>query len=335
MKNFCVLPWYSQEINFVYGEESICCWISDKISRQDLQKKFLSDEKPHECRKCWESEKSGIESRRQMENRFLDFKMDQDLDLIKTDVIEGKSLINLYQLFVGSICNGTCVTCGPSASSAWRSLKKNVFSIRHENQQIDQNFDWYLQSINWQKAKRFNLLGGEPLLISRSFDILQKLLDVGNTNCRISFTTNGSVTLSEKQIKLIKNFTDVSCCVSIDGTGKTFEYIRYPLSWQKLLDNLSLYREIFTEVVVSFTVSNLNYHERDQIISWFKKMDLLYIENYVIEPSWFNYQVVPGHELWSKFVSEIDLQDRMKGISIKDYIPYIDNLISSGKNYDI
>jgi MoaA/NifB/PqqE/SkfB family radical SAM enzyme len=327
MKKFCVMPWYSREINLVSGKESVCCWLEKDVSRKELQYKFLSDEKPHECSKCWHSEDNNIESRRQMENRFLDFKMERNIELLEQDAVIGVAEHNIYQIFLGSICNGTCVTCGSGASSAWRSLQKNVFSIRRENQRVDQNFDRYLQSIDWQNAKRFNLLGGEPLLILRSFDILQKLLEVGNTDCRISFVTNGSVVLSRKQIELIKNFSDVSCCVSIDGTGKTFEYIRYPLSWQKTLDNLAIYQKIFSEIVVSFTVSNLNYHERDDIISWFNQMGLLYIENYVIHPEWFNYQVTPNHPLWGKFVKEIKNQDNLKNIRINDYLPDIAKLI--------
>lgn len=332
MKQFCVMPWYSREINYSTGKETVCCWIEGDINRKHLQDKFLVGDKPHECRKCWQSEDRGIESRRQMENRFLDFKMERDIELIQQDAVTGQSQANLYQVFLGSTCNGTCVTCGPGASSSWRSLLKNTISIKQENLQVDRNFEQYSGSINWKKAKRVNLLGGEPLLIKRSFDILQKLLDADNTDCRISFVTNGSVMLTDRQLELARHFTDISCCVSIDGIEKTFEYIRYPLSWQTLQDNLVLYREIFSEVVVSFTVSNLNYHDRDHIIAWFKQMGLLYIENYVTNPAWFAHDVVPGHKLWPKFVSEIDLQDQMKVINIKDYVPEVHRLIEENRN---
>lgn len=323
MKKFCVIPWYSREIDLASGQEQVCCWIQHDVSRSDLQQRFLSGEQPPECNKCWESEANNIESRRQMENRFLDFKMDRDLALLESDVEQGMARPNMYQIFLGSTCNGTCVHCSPASSSAWRGLEKRFISIRRENQQIEHHSEDIFKSINWHEAKRFNLLGGEPLLIDRSFDILTRLLEAGNTDCRVSFVTNGSVTLSPGQIKMVRHFSDISCCVSIDALDRSFEYIRYPLSWPNLLHNLQQYREIFTEVIVSFTLSNLNYHAREDIIAWFKKMGLLYIENYVIAPDWFNHEVQPGHTLWKKFVSEINRQDRLKGIDIKDYIPEI------------
>lgn len=327
MKHFCVMPWYSREVNFATGKETVCCWLKNNPDRKQLQDKFLAGEKPLECEKCWTAEDRGSESRRQMENRFLDFKIDRDISLIEQDVETSTVRTNLYQVFLGSTCNSTCATCGPGSSSLWRSLLANTISIRQENLQVDRYFEQFADSIDWGEAKRFNLLGGEPLLIKRSFDILQKLLNADNTDCRISFVTNGSVVLSAQQIETIKHFSDINCCVSIDGTGKTFEYIRYPLSWQTMLHNLEQYRQAFNEVNVSFTVSNLNCHERSDIIRWFREHGLLYIENYVVSPAWFEYLVNPAHPLWTKFVQEIARQDQLKGIKIQDYIPYVADLI--------
>jgi MoaA/NifB/PqqE/SkfB family radical SAM enzyme len=262
-----------------------------------------------------------------MENRFLDFALDQDISKIQTDAVQGCAQENLYQIFLGSTCNGTCVTCGPMASSAWRSLLKQSVSIKQEMADVDTHFQRLTHEINWSKAKRINLLGGEPLLISRSSDVLERLLEANNAGCRVSFVTNGSVTLSAKQIDLFNKFSNLTCCVSIDGVGKTFEYIRYPLTWQAVLDNLATYRDIFSEVVVSFTVSNLNYYEKPNILAWFDSMSLRYIENYVTSPTWFNYQVVPDHDLWPRFVEEIAQQDKIKGIRIRDYLPYIADMI--------
>jgi hypothetical protein len=152
-------------------------------------------------------------------------------------------------------------------------------------------------------------------------------VDASNTDCRISFVTNGNIIPTHEQIEILRHFSDINCCVSIDGIGKSFEYIRYPLRWENLQANLKIYREIFTEVNVSFTVSNLNYYDRSNIIQWFQDQKLLYIENYVSFPAWFNHQVDPSHELWPQFVQEIKRQDKLKGINIRDYLPYVADLI--------
>ena len=147
-KDFCVMPWYSREINLVSSKESVCCWAEGNITRQELQKKIQKGQHPSECRKCWQSEQQGIESRRQMENRFLDFKMDRDISLLESDATVGTAQPNMYQLFVGSICNSTCVTCDSTSSSAWRSLYKKKESIKKENHTIDQNFKQLADTIN-------------------------------------------------------------------------------------------------------------------------------------------------------------------------------------------
>lgn len=327
MKDFCVLPWYGQEINLVTNQQTVCCWLHPDVSRSELQQQFLSGARPQACQKCWKNEEQGIESRRQIENRFLDSKMDRDIEWLQQNAVMGRSEINLYQIFLGSICNGTCVTCGSHFSSAWRSLEKNTRSIRLENITTQGSFDQHIGSINWQEAKRFNLLGGEPLLLDRSWSVLEKLIEVGNTDCRISFVTNGSVKLSQQQLDLISKFSDISCCVSIDGLDKTFEYIRYPLSWTTLLQNLEIYRTVFPSVEVSFTVSNLNQQHRHLIIQWLQDQNLPFIENYVQKPAFFHYQVDHNHKLWPQFVQEIRRQDQLKGISIGDYIPHIAEMI--------
>lgn len=327
MKNFCVVPWFSDEIILPTGERSICCWLRNPVDVNVLRQDIINDNRPSACKKCWDSEDSGIESRRQMENRFLDYALDKDLENIKQDVVDGKFEPLLYQINLGSLCNSTCVTCGPGVSTAWQSLLKNQISIKIENSSVDNHFDRIKDQVNWKNLKRINLLGGEPLLIQKHVDILTKLLEHGNTTCLISFVTNGSVTLNQKQLDLFKQFKNISCCVSIDGVGDTFEYIRYPLSWNQLLRNLEQYRKVFNDVVVSFTVSNLNVYEKSSIIEWFNHQGLLYIENYVYEPACFNVDVKPGHVLWPWFVKEIERQDKLKGISIDNYIPYVANLI--------
>lgn len=327
MKHFCVMPWYSREINLKIQQDSICCWLQKPVSRLRLQQDFIDDKKPESCQKCWHLENSGIESRRQMENRFLDFALDRNIESIANKIDDAEPM--LYQFNLGSLCNSTCVTCGANASSAWQSLLKKQIKISSENDVIDRNFDYYQSTINWKTIKRINLLGGEPLLIEKSFDILDMLLSNNNTDCLVSFVTNGSVVLTKKHIDMFSKFSNISCCVSIDGTDKLFEYVRYPLSWDRTLTNIDQYRQIFREVVVSYTISNLNIHEKQNTINWFNQQGLLYIENYVQHPAYFNYNVQPGHKLWPQFVQQIAAQDKLKGISVNDYVPYLSNLLQS------
>lgn len=329
LKNFCVLPWYSQEIDLVSGTQNVCCLLPYRVERHELQQQFLTGERPSACERCWQLEDQGRESRRQIENRFLDYKANRDLVSLAQDAQQGKSNLSLYQITVGTTCNSTCVTCGPIASSAWRQLLSVPRSIQQEISTTETVYEKLLSDIDWSNLLRVNFVGGEPLLIDMTYHILDQLVSAGNTNCRISFVTNGSVTIKSYWQEIIRNFTDISCCVSIDGIGPSFEYLRYPLKWSVLLENLATYQTLFTDIEVSYTLSNLNYHERSSTIQWFQDNNLRYAENYVVNPAWFNYRVMPGHALWAKFVETVRHQDEIKRVDIGQYIPYVANLMTN------
>lgn len=326
------MPWYSNEINLDKNIQICCCHI-DKSKFENLGKlkaDFLAGKQPVACGKCWNSENDGIESKRQMENRFLDYKLDRDLSYLIQDVYDGKNKTTMLQLYVGSICNGTCVTCGYRASSAWKTLNNKPINIKNEKNTVYTNCINFLQQYDLSIIERINFLGGEPLLIKETYLILEELKNKGNIDCHISYVTNGSVQLSEKQIMMFRQFKNVNCCVSIDGMKEEFEYIRFPLKWANVVENILTYKEVFNEVTASFTISNLNYHNRSKIINWFNDNNIRYFENYVTLPQYFNYKVDPLHELWDDFVDEIKHQDELKGISIKDYIPEIASKIYDG-----
>ena len=176
---FCVLPWVSKEVNFISEVEQVCCWINvdDYRGIDNLKSDFVNNIKPKCCSRCWESESDGIESRRQMENRFLSYALDTDIENIFKDIQETDNQPTmLLQVNVGSICNGSCVTCGPVPSSQWRSLLGKGNRISVENRRIDKKFAEFKQSLDWSNVKRINILGGEPLLIKRSNEILECLL---------------------------------------------------------------------------------------------------------------------------------------------------------------
>ena len=112
--------------------------------------------------------------------------------------------------------------------------------------------------INYGSAKRVGLLGGEPLFDPKTFEILQKLIDHNNTSCFISLITNGSIHLNAKQLDLLNQFTDLNICISIDGVGPVFEYMRWPGKWSNLLENILQYKSITKNISVSYTISSLN-----------------------------------------------------------------------------
>jgi sulfatase maturation enzyme AslB (radical SAM superfamily) len=320
-KSFCVLPFYGAE--FISSNViTPCCLLPYNVDVKQLQEDILNDKRPAACQKCWVLEDQGKTSNRQLKNAMFDYYIDKDIQIIEDECRAGNFSTKIVQLCTSNLCNSTCVTCGPNLSTAWATLEnKKTFKIL-EKSTID--------SIDYANLVTISFVGGEPLYEKINFNILKKLIDVNNTDCFISATTNGSVKLTSEQIALLKQFKNLNLCLSIDGTGKVFEYLRFPLKWSVLLDNIELYRSLKIDLSVSYTISNLNTLYHNETITWFDKMKLPYNHNVVNFPAYFSPTVLPNEvnsHLLDDCRDEIVRQDNLKNIKIQDYLPEFYELI--------
>ena len=339
---FCILPWYSREIGF---QDTPCCLLPSTYDINQIKQDLLSNIQTAACKKCWDIESTGNKSRRQFENEFLDYKLDRDLDKIQQDCADSKHQPMLYQITTSNLCNQACVSCNSTFSTKWAQVEKRMGIIPTPQYQ----FDLSTTIINYGSAKRISLLGGEPLFDPKTFEILQKLIDHNNTNCFISLITNGSITLNVKQIELLKQFTDLNICISIDGIGLVFEYMRWPAKWNNLLENIEQYKSITKNISVSYTVSSLNAMYYNQTVEWFQQNNLSYNHNVVSRPHWLSLANMPSKlkqylKSHNNFVTtycrptgtEIALetlaqnivkQDHAKNINIRHHMPEVASVI--------
>ena len=337
--SFCVLPFYAME----YPEQTPCCLLSSSASLPDIKSQMLQGKRPSACIKCWNLEDQGIESDRQLKNKTLDFYSNKDLEFLIQDCDAGRNRTVSYKIDTSNTCNAACATCGGKSSSTWNRLeKKNNFG-RFQNWKIspEQTQNW----VDYNFAKTIIFRGGEPLLSDTNFYILEQLIDHGNFDCYISFVTNGSFSLNSRQKEILSNFKKLNFCFSIDGIGHAFEYIRWPLKWPTIEENISWCRSQNIDISVSYTLSNLNLMYHDQNISWFESNQIPYLINPVYSPSYFRPNALPAAlKQWlgnhcnnnigqwlshsaaddvdlEKFKHEIHKQDSWKNIYIGNYLP--------------
>ena len=194
--------------------------------------------------------------------------------------------------------------------------------------------------------------GGEPFLSDTNFYILEHLIKHGNTDCFVSFVTNGSFSLSQRQKEILSVFPNLNFCFSIDGIGPVFEYLRWPLKWDDIENNIAWCRANNIDVSVSYTLSNINLYYHTHTTQWFKDQKINYLTNPVYSPAHFKPQslsidvkqklsqqsnsdeIAPwlthsptDDQLFEKFQFEIAKQDSMKDISIWDYLPELAELL--------
>jgi sulfatase maturation enzyme AslB (radical SAM superfamily) len=335
---FCVLPFFGAEFT-PSGFTTPCCLLPRNTDIKQLQTEMLAGQRPIVCQKCWSLEDQNKISDRQLKNSAFDFYKNQAIEFIEEDCRKEDYSTQIVKLYTSNLCNSTCVTCGPRASTAWATLK-NIKVLSTINQSI-------IDSLNYKDFIMVNFVGGEPLKEKKNFDVLLKLIAVGNTACFISMTTNGSVQLSTKQKDILREFKNLNICLSIDGIEKRFEYMRFPLKWDILLENIEFFKENNIQLSVSYTISNLNVMYYQETVDWFNLQGLEHNHILVSDPAYFsptalpkevkkllnnpivsidNHSIIDDENFIAAWI-EIKNQDTLKNIKIKDYLPEFYDLI--------
>lgn len=352
MDAFCVLPWFGKEISWT-GKETHCCLLPDQYDIKKIQAQMLNGKKPVECKKCWQLEDNGLQSDRQLKNSALDWYWDRDLQFIKQDAEAGIEKVRMLKLITSYTCNATCISCSSRHSSSWSQLNHRMNPTIPIKSYQSVDLDAIKTQVDFAELKMLSLIGGEPLYEKKNFELLEYLLALGNDKIFISIVTNGSTSLTEKQKSVLLKFKNLNFCVSIDGTGPVFEYLRYPLKWNDVLENLKFFKEISNEVSASYTLSNLNILYHNDTVNWFNENNIPYANSPIYFPTWLQPRALPAaiklilkqqltpndyhayigeHSViddanFTKFLTETKKQDLAKQIRMVDYLPELAKLI--------
>lgn len=336
---FCVLPFFAYENMQGRSENIYCCRLKPKTNIEDVRDSIKNHQRSPNCETCWKLEDQGLPSERQIHNQTFDFYLDRDLERIEQDALNNGFQPRIIKLTTSNLCNGTCMTCGPEASTAWAKLER--LPVEYEIMDTTP-----LDQIDFSQIVQLSFIGGEPLLERRNFQILENLIQLKNTGCFISIVTNGSIELTEQQLQTLSQFENLNICLSIDGVGPQFEYLRWPLKWSQLLHNLAKFKRIARHVSVSCMISNLNILHYTNMIDFFDQQGITYLCKQIQSPEWFAPANLPSKfkqlvvernpryqaevaafmqmgstNLIKEFWQDIDRQDALKGISILDFLP--------------
>jgi hypothetical protein len=332
---FCVLPFFSYEASLQHTQNIYCCRLAPGTNIQDVQDSIKNKQRSSACATCWKLEDQGLESERKIHNRTFDYYADRDLELVEQDAIANGFTPKIIKLTTSNLCNATCITCGAHSSTAWAKLENRPIKYAVAN----------TTAIDFADIVQLSFVGGEPLLEKKNFDILEELIDLRNTNCFISVVTNGSIELSQRQLTVLSQFKNLNICLSIDGIGDQFNYLRWPLKWNQLQHNLTLFKQLAQHISVSCMISNLNVFYYSDLIDFFDSNQLKYLCKQVVDPAYFAPGNLPdefkqrvldnnkkyhnevsaflsyGGGLLENFWQEVDRQDQLKGTNIEDYLP--------------
>lgn len=203
-----------------YGEK----WTS-------LRQEFLDGKRPDLCNTCWEREDKGLRSPR--EDALKRYRYDVD-----------NPEITFADLKFSNECNLSCRMCSPGSSNQIDKLVSNNESPAHLWKNKTREFDIHAfqSEAKVQSTKKLidngletlKVTGGEPFVSKYFHEVLDYAIDTGAAkNLKIRLTTNATK-FTKSLLEKLDNFKWIDYIISIDGYGKTYEYIRHPFTWEML-----------------------------------------------------------------------------------------------------
>lgn len=312
-KTFCVAPFMHGHVN-TKGFLKVCCisqeqnkykysqikkWFGSKELKQ-IRENLLNGIKDPICTACWDAEKAGKKSQRQIYNKYigkiLEDHWQKNFDKNKKiqEVLKNPTTctnITSFDLALGNHCNLKCTMCSPNSSSQILIEVKNNQSLKKfykDDTPDSKTFIWPKQNkfYNWCKrnfknAVHLKFTGGEPLLNPFILKTLKEMPEKNKKNGRIEFVSN-LTTINESILEQFKDWNEVWFMVSVDGTEKVFEYVRSGHSWSTLKNNLDLIikksKETKFVIVINYVVQNTT------VFDVFNLLNFCDLRNIIIAP---------------------------------------------------
>ena len=295
---FCLMKWYKQTLYLHTGDNHSCYHprphhipeksiinnpsaLHNTEQKKQMRKLMLENERPDECYYCWNVE--DLEGEHYSDRMFhsssfwLDAKEETE-KIVKKLPWNANVNPKYLEISFGNGCNFKCGYCAPQASSLWvEEIEKHgnydisfkqqystdfirngtYYKDNEDNPYVTAFWEW------WPSLKKdlkvFRITGGEPLMNSNTFKLLDMLDEDPAPDLEININTNLGVTprlvkkmaqkvhylLEEGKIKDFKLYT------SIDSWGETAEYMRRGLKVDVWEENLNHFMTINRNVSVS------------------------------------------------------------------------------------
>jgi MoaA/NifB/PqqE/SkfB family radical SAM enzyme len=245
-------------------------WNSDQL--KNIQKNMLDNVRDAGCTICWKKEDRGYSSLRQHSNQIY---KDHVADIKQNKKAEHPFYIDLR---LGNLCNLKCRMC----ISDWSSQIAGEILDNPNEEWIDtptqkvielDDDTWELLDQWLPHVRRVFMTGGEPTIIKRNLDYINKIVASGRSkDVELIFTTNAT-NINKQFIEVSEKFKSVSFNVSVDAIGLLANYIRYPSDWATIKNNLE---NIKHGVSFNTTIQWLNMTRLNEIFDYIENCGIAF-----------------------------------------------------------
>jgi sulfatase maturation enzyme AslB (radical SAM superfamily) len=120
-----------------------------------------------------------------------------------------------------------------------------------------------LDIVDLDAVQFLEIAGGEPSINQDFYNFLKRCIQANKTDFKMYISTN-AVSITKEFVSLIKNFSNISLAISVDGFDQTNQYIRWPSNWEKFKQNVQKLIEVipprnyhFNTAVSIYNISQL------------------------------------------------------------------------------
>ena len=203
-----------------------------------------------------------------------------------------------------------------------------------------------LKHLVGSKIKYFKVAGGEPLLNTDLWDVVEDI-KLKSPSFKFIFHTNLTF-FPKKHLHILDTVEKIEVAYSIDGIGLVNDYIRHDSNWSEVTDTLMQWNEYGNNNAskhkgyVMTAVQAYNFHDLHNIEKFVKTNNLAWGQNQVYWHNEFNLNALPPEyikkhtnssnemfvknykfnpALYEKLKQRTLDDDNLLGNNIRDYIP--------------
>jgi len=290
---FCPLPWNHLMFRS-NGTVQACCEsyldtfeMSDTIAEtanntvmKQLRLDLLDpDVVPKMCWKCDKREKLQNKSVRQYGLETWGDTWDEASARLATNADGSVDDFHLEYLDIrwSNLCNYKCRFCWIGSSNMWLKETNQLSEyIKHDTSQYNpktgiQEFDmkWDDFKTHLPYVKKIKLAGGEPTIMPGTYQLLDELIEIGNTGIGLSLITNGT-TIKYGKYNLLERLSHFNTGankktiqISAEGMGQRHAWARSAKDdWHIIEDNIQQYKQFVDKMKGKW---GMNFHSG---ISW-------------------------------------------------------------------
>jgi hypothetical protein len=268
-------------------------WNSEHM--RSVRRRMMANEILPECSVCNE-QLLNTDVYRTYFNRMFGHKYEQCMDNTAPDGSTTVLPVSWDYRF-SNLCNFRCRACGDMLSSSWESEQrthdmidwtnsKNSWMRPEVREQITAFQDSqieaeFAQAVEQHRVEEVYWVGGEPLMYEQHWRYMRRIIELGDGN-RVYARYNTNLSRVDYRgtnlyQDILSHTRDWQICASLDGTGRTGEYIRTGLDYDKWLTNFRQGVEIMRhprQMRIDFTLTLPGLFEIANITQLARELDV-------------------------------------------------------------